>query len=299
MSKELVEEIYQEIQVRNEKPGPRSVVHSDDFLKYITASTGVEPELVKKIIQVLIDSHMIFSIEIVAEDKLRNIPRVEGYVKTDIEIIRKLKNYFQAELVREYEHQFHKNLMVHQIVKEIFPMLKSYNNTSIGQIANKAIMLEEYERLLEKEFVNYTDDWKQERLLREMEVENLHRPLVEKERTAGISSLDDKNQRAVDSRVYVDFISKSKSYPLNRILKIYGLRFFLQVNLRKYQFAYIEKVVKDRQIQKRSDLLMLQDMIRTIKKNIGRDENLDKYLEDLYGLERTLAHRLYFTSKLS
>ena len=101
--------------------GMRAIPHSDDFMKYIASSMGIEADLVRRIIRVLLNSHRIFSMEIVAEDSVRSIPRVEGYVVADINVVRRLKSYFQSELMVEYEKQYQKRYLFHQIVKEIFP----------------------------------------------------------------------------------------------------------------------------------------------------------------------------------
>ncbi|MGV7927667.1 MAG: hypothetical protein AB2L13_01975 [Spirochaetota bacterium] len=306
MALDTVEEIYQEINKQNAVIGMRAIPHSDDFIKYLTSSLGVEADLVKRILRVLLNSHRIFSMEIVAEDTVRSIPRVEGYVVANINIVRRLKNYFQSELMVEYEKQFQKRYLFHQIVKDIFPVMRTLNNTMIGQLANKAIMLDEFERLLEKNFAEYTDEWKDEHFARELQnaslpFENEKVPAAAETQGAGVSRPVRAKPvtRAIDSRQYEDFVSKSKSYPLQRILKIYGVNFFIQVNLRKYQFEYLKKLVEDGQLSRRSELLLLREMIQTMKSNMHRDAGITARLNDLYDLEKSVTHRLFFTGRPS
>jgi hypothetical protein len=306
MALDTVEEIYQEINKQNAVIGMRAIPHSDDFIKYVTSSLGVEADLVRRILRVLLNSHRIFSMEIVAEDTVRSIPRVEGYVVANINIVRRLKNYFQSELMVEYEKQFQKRYLFHQIVKDIFPVMRTLNNTMIGQLANKAIMLDEFERLLEKNFAEYTDDWKDERFARELQNASLpfaneKVPATAETQGAGVPRPVRAKPvtRAIDSRQYEDFVSKSKSYPLQRILKIYGVNFFIQVNLRKYQFEYLKKLVEDGQLSRRSELLLLREMIQTVKSNMHRDAGITASLNDLYDLEKSVTHRLFFTGRPS
>jgi hypothetical protein len=301
MESSIIDEVYEEIKKRNEKVDLRAVPHSDDLLKFITSSMGIDIELVRKLIRVLITSHKVFSMEIVAEDKSRNVPRVEGYVVADINVIRRLKSYYQHELMTEFEHQVHKRLLIHQILKEMLPILKSYNNTLLGQLTNKAIMLEEYERLLEKNFSEYTEEWQQVHLQEEMDQQELGPHVIKRGGTSATgngkkAAGETPANRAVDSQQYKEYMSKSKNYPLQRILRIYGLKFFVQVNLRKYQFEYLCKLVNDGQINRRADLMQLRELINTVKNNINSDLELKKYVEQLYDLERVVTHKIFFST---
>lgn len=304
MSRKIADEIFQEISRQNALLGMRAVVHSDEFVKYISASMAVNPELCRRVLAVLVRSHKIFLMEIVAEDKAREIPRVEGYIVADLPVIRKLKNYYQSELMIEYEKKFQKKHLVHQIVKELLPIMKSLNNTPLGQLANKAIMLEEFERLLEKNPLEYGVEWKEQHMEIELKKANFETPPERRDGAAGKTQAGRKAEaavgqagRAVDSERYTEFISKSKSYPLQKILKIYGINFFLQVHLRKCQFPALQKLVEDGQITRRSDLTLLREMLQKVKQNINVDKNLTGRTEELYALEQTVVHRLYFAGK--
>ena len=305
MAQSIIEEIFEEIKKSNAKNDASAVPHSDDFIKTTSAMLGVNPDLVKKILQVLVRSHRIFAIEIVLEDQLRETPGVDGYVLTDLNIVRRLKNVFQRELMYAYNRQNNKNLLVHQIIKEIFPVIKSFNNTPLGESANKAIMLAELENLMEKNFNEYTEDFKENQFRVEISQANLEK-LIEKrekaqEKTA--AARQEKAQplpqalRAVDSKTYGDFISKKNKYPLSRIINIYGIDFFYKVNLRNYQFSYLKQVINDRQISKRTDLTHLREMLRVVRSNVSRDAKLKEYLDDIYDLEKAVVHQLYFSGR--
>jgi len=300
MSLTIFDDIYNEIRKRNAAGGFKGVPYSDEFIKYAAGYYGLSIDLVKRIIQILINAHKIFSIEIIAEDKSRDIARVEGYVVSDLVVIRKLKSFYQSELIIQYENEFHKRLMVHQIIKEIFPMLRSLNNTDIGKVANLAIMLEELERYMEKHYEEFTEEWKAKRLAYEISISNIDLQLERKQSQKGKddspqsgSIKDRRKKRVVDAPQYKEFIDKSKSYPLERIFQIYGIEFFLRVQLRNYKFDYLKELVQGRKIKRRSDLLLLKNMLNAVIHNRDKDQELIKYEDAIYSLMQTVNHYLF------
>jgi hypothetical protein len=208
-----------------------------------------------------------------------------------------------------YNQQFNKNSQAHQIIKEIFPVIRSFINTPLGITNNKAIMLDELEKLMEKHFNEYTEDYKEKQFALEIGRANLERLIIPEKpvspqkpntaRTPKIPTtptMEDQAQRAVDSKTYNEFILKKSKYPLQRILNIYGIDFFYKVNLRNYQFNYLQKLIKDGQISKRSDLMHLREMLKTVRQNMNIDQKLKDHADEIFDLEKTIAHYLYFTS---
>lgn len=307
MPKSIIDEIYEEIKKQNSKNDNTAIPHSDDFIRRASAMVGANPDLVKRILEVLVHSHKIFSFEITLPDALRDLPGVNGFVIADINTIRRLKNVFYKELMYLYNQQFNKNAQAHQIIKEIFPVIRSFNNTPLGIAANKAIMLDELEKLMEKHFNEYTEDFKEKQFALEISRANLERLIpaekAEQKKTPPViatpleNTPDEKSHRAVDSQTYNEFLLKKSKYPLQRILNIYGIDFFLKVNLRNYQFKYLQKLIKDGQLSKRSDLMHLREMLRTVRQNMNIDPKLKEHVDDIFELEKTIAHYLYFSSK--
>lgn len=310
MSDNIVDEVYEEIRKRNLKVGEKSIPHSDELIRTLSGSLVIPENLVQQIINILVAAKRIFLFEIVAEDQMRETPRIEGFVVSDLTILRKINSFFQSELVSMYNTEFNKHLMFHKIVKEIFPIIRSLNNTPIGQIANKAIMLGEFEKLMERNYKEYLDDNTRQKLNVELSKANLKIPSDDKKEKdksapperrpedAWLDANEDPGKlRAMDGEVYQDFISKSNNYPLQRILNIYGVKFFFQIYLRKCDFNYIKLIIKDKQISKRSDLILLKDMLRKVKLNINDDPDLKEHIEEIYELERTISHSIYFSEK--
>lgn len=309
LTQKLLDDIYHEIELKNKELSPQAIPHSDSFTKHVLAAMGLSPENLRRAILLLCDSHRIFSMEIVAQDSNRGIDRVEGYIIADRFLIGNLKSYFQDLLCQLYEKQFNKHLLVHQVIKEIFPIIKSFNNTDLGQVANKTIMLMEYERLIEKDPQEYNDEYKEKKMIeiaiREKiaftprDGKTIMPPQAESapaaDRTSTTAPAGGGFSRAVDTPEYQDFTEKKNKYPIQRILNIYGIDFFIKVSLRKYQFDYLRQLVEDRQITKKEDLILLKSTIERVKDNIFQDKELEKNRNAIYALERTVSHAIYFT----
>ena len=316
ISQKLLDEIYSEIIGRNKELTPGSVVHSDSFIKFMASSTGLPKESVKTAVSILIEAHKLLSIEIVTSDEKRKIEQVDGYIAADLPVVRNLNNFYKDHLVKSYEFQFHKRAGSAQIVKELFPMIKSLNNTELGQVLNKAIMIHEYERLLEKEWRLYAPEWQEQRLAElSLKYGFKYRPSVPVsipqkvlDASAELSSKTTSNNnisaetrtelRAVDSPQYSDFSKKEAVYPLQRILNIYGIDFFIKVQFRKYNFSYVKKIIEDRQITQKKDLLMIKDILSKVKESgkRGSDSELSNYAENIMQLERVINHAIYFSA---
>ena len=53
----IVDEIFQEIVKQNNLMGIRAIPHSDDLYRYITGYFGIETDLARRCIKVLVDAH--------------------------------------------------------------------------------------------------------------------------------------------------------------------------------------------------------------------------------------------------
>ena len=119
MSKKIALEIFDEIKKRNGKDSRNAIPHSDDFLHYLNISIGIDQNFAKRLINALVNSHMVFVIEIASEDKNNDLPRIEGYVECNLQTVRRLKLFFQDELIRQYESDHYRRVTYHQLIKRI------------------------------------------------------------------------------------------------------------------------------------------------------------------------------------
>jgi hypothetical protein len=298
MLDKIINDVFSKVLEHNSKVNIDAIPHSDLFLKEIQSLLGIDQAEINRIIRILKDAHKIFTFEIVKEDIENEVKRVDGYVETDLQTIRKLKNYFQKLLMDEYEKQFNKRQMVHQIVKDIYSRGSFYKNTMIGQIGNKSIMLEEYEGLIERNFNEYTETWKTKKLAELIVAEGNKMlsedvpeaaPPEEQKKTKGTS------KRAVDSPQYNNYSTDRSHQSLDKVLQIYGVEFFFRINLRKYNFDMLRQIIESGTIDKRSDLILLKEMIQHMKANIGRDPQLGEQMEKIYKLERIISRQMLYS----
>jgi hypothetical protein len=158
-------------------------------------------------------------------------------------------------------------------------------------------MLEEYELLLEKEYNAYTESWKEPRLSRLIEERNdlLRMQLTEKTSSRAAADGPESAQeakRAVDSASQKEVSALTSLQSIDKVLQIYGIEFFLRINLRKYNFDFVKTIVEQRIIKRKEDLTMLKRMLQRVRENADRDPDLARYLEELGELERLVNRHL-------
>lgn len=164
MNKDLVDRVFKRIVAINCFYNRDSIPHSDVFAKETESLLGLSIPELDLIISILKESHKIFIMEISREDSGKKLPKIYGYVDADILSIQKLREVYHKALMDDYEQSTGKRRSSNQIIKEMIPQLQYINQTPMGKLLNKAIMLDEYARLLEKDYKEYTEEWKEENL---------------------------------------------------------------------------------------------------------------------------------------
>ncbi len=295
--KEMAEKILLRIIDINSKNSPEAIPHSDSFLRDMGALYSLNNTELHDIIALLRESHRIFVIEINKED--HDTPGIDGYVEADLTTIRRLKNYFQKLLMDEYEMKKGKRLHTHQIIHEMYSAPEQYINTTLGMIGNKAIMLEEYENLIEKRYNEYTETWKMEafeKILGKMESEK-------KERLSGDRTVTQKEPEATESKRAVDF-ELSGNYTqtgtkktLAKQLQIYGAETFCRINFRNYNFSLVREMIQSGMINRKDELKKIKSMIQKVRDNTDRDAKIREYTSELDDLERTISRYIVISKK--
>ncbi|MBN2435708.1 MAG: hypothetical protein JXK07_10625 [Spirochaetes bacterium] len=312
LSQDIIESVFRQIETRNHASNNQAIIHSDELKNILSAQLGVSKDIIAQVVSILLDAHKILHIEIIAEDTARNIDRIDGFVVTELSVIRNLKSYFEKQLIILYEKQYHKNMGAASIIKELFGQMHTINMTEIGQILNKTIILGEYEKMIEKDFTTYSHEWQEKKMI-ELAVERGFRwhsdiPELNEENKSfetdlktesadnndqTISAIIPEGMRAVDTEEYTDFTDKSQKYPLNRILNIYGIDFFTKIYFRRYKFGYIQQLIEDRQITRKSDLFQIKEILAVVKKNILKDRALTEHREEIYSLDKAITHAMF------
>ena len=307
MIREIIDDVFNRIIKINMSENRDAIPHSDSFFKQYISSSGVTEDVLEQIITILRESHKILVFSILREDKTRNIKPIYGYVDADPTTIRRLKNFFHSMLTEMYEEEYGRGLMAHQIIQELFPKINIISNTPLGSVVNKSVMLDEYERLLEKNYNEYTEDWKEKKLqeLLDERGESINGQINSKDKKPSLQAEAVKKKkdeipgkrRAVDSENIDDYNEEKSKMPVEKLLSIYGIDFFFRVHLRRYEFDFIKKVVESGTIQRRAELKKLKEMIQKVKNNASIDTGLAEHLTELYRLDMVVSQKMHTASK--
>ncbi len=308
MIKENIDRIFKNIIAYNMRHDLHAIPHSHEFLSDMEAQFGFSKEAVEVMIDILRDSRKILVMEIQSEEESKKIAEIMGYVDADIVTVSKLKNVFSGFLEEEYAKDSGEELKADEIVRKLIPRREYIHNTPVGMLVNKVAMLSDFESLLEREYKQYSDEYKENSLLTQIESRRgiLEELLGERggdsetshgEKDGGGLDRSVSGQRAVDSPEYDSFWEASSSKSVNKLLSIYGVDFFFRVNLRKHRFSFLREVLATGVFDRRKDLILLRDMLKVIKSNLVFNNELMEFYDEIMALDRELSRAMTFCKK--
>ena len=305
MIKTNIERVFRSIVAQNALHNLNSIPHSDLFYKEMESLYGFTRSEIDVIISILKESHKILVFEISREDKNRKLDKILGYVDADLMTLQKLRDIFYRALSDDYEKENGKKKSASQIIRELIPRLQYINHTPLGRVLNKAIMLDEYIHMIEKDYKEFTEEWKDENLKIQIEINkellaDYHDkkkdevaveegPPARKKKTAYV--------RAVDTPQHEEYMNQVNSGSVNKLLQIYGVDFFFRVNLRKCNFDFISQALDTGVIDRKKDLMALKEMMRVVKSHLGADAELEKHYEEIMSLDRKISRCISFSSR--
>ena len=159
----ILQDIANQIKEENAR-GRERIPTSESLIKRMMTLHSKSAEDIKFYLEQLKDLHYIFIINIVASDPALFVQGVDSYVYADQNILSELKHYTEQRLTQVYENTYYKRKSGFQIIRELLPKVKEFNNTQLGRCMNEAIMLDEYIRLIATNAFEYTDSWRKEKL---------------------------------------------------------------------------------------------------------------------------------------
>lgn len=305
MKNEIVDKVFKRIVAYNQRMNLDSIPHSDVFQNEIISLFGITKNELEVVLSILKESHKILIMEIAKEETGKNLDKISGYVDADLLTIQKLKEIYYNALVNEYEKGYHKKKTAGQIIKELIPRISYINHSPLGKFLNKALMLDEFERHVEKNYREFTEEWKDENYAVQISVNEEFLKNIGNEKKGPaqvkvetpVESKPSASKRAVDSPLLQEFQNQNSGDSLLKMLQIYGVDFFYRVNLRKYNFSIIEQAIDSNIITRRQDLLALKDMLKQIRSHFGIDSQLEKYYDDIMNLDRKVSRSISFLKK--
>ena len=301
MIRDYIGIIYKRIVALNSLYDVNSIPYSDAFFKDTESLFGLSTDEIGAIIKILNESHKILIMEISKEEYEDKKDKIYGYIDANITTIEKLRGVFHKGLVDEYELKYGVRKGAAQLIKELAQNLQNINNSILGIFLNKAIMLDNYIYLIQKNHNEYTEEWKNEHLEQLISAyESRLKKDSGSDKDAGKNDAEKKGDgarpvRAVDSPLMEDFTKHTTIGSIEKVLHIYGVDFFFRVNLRKYKFSYLSQIVETGLIDRKSDLLKIKEMVKKVKENIHKDKELENYYDDIMSLDRKVTRIISYS----
>lgn len=300
-----VDRVFRSIVAKNALHNLNSIPHSDAFYKEMESLYGLSKSEIDVIISILKESHKILIMEISREDKNRKLEKILGYVDADLMTLQKLRDIFHRALSDDYEKENGRKKGPHEIIRELIPRLQYINHTPLGRVLNKAIMLDEYVHMIEKDYKEFTEEWKEESLKVQLDINKELLSGFSGKKKAGEEQAEPEPEtgkkaayvRAVDTPQHQEYMDQVNSGSINKLLQIYGVDFFFRVNLRKCNFEFISQALDTGVIDRKKDLMDLKEMLKTIKSHLSSDAELEKHYDEIMSLDRKISRFISFSSK--
>ena len=288
-TQELIREIFRRIRKINMADRGHPIPTSDEFFQQNLYDLTASPEIMKECIDILKDSHFIFSFQIVND--------VEGYVAADKEVVRKVREYVFTELEKTYEHEFYTRKQARLIIRELAMKLHNYNNTPMGRMLNCAIMAKQFEETLEKRALEYTEKWKESRLKEFVDagednsVDSEFPDLFETFKPPTPPPRQE-TVRAADSAEGQEAQKMTASGRWAQAVQKYGAEFLLRIHFRKYEFDQVIKLVKTGKINDESELRYIRDTMKLMGGRVEKDFRLMRHRKVMLELRRLAQMRI-------
>jgi len=292
--KDLIENIYSEIVSINSYATSRAIPQSDEFFDMLSEKYNLVPFTVPILIGILENSNMIFSFNTVEKDRKKKMRQVRGYVAARGDIIKKLKLFFQDELVQMYTGEFTKRISAEKVFNEFTSIMDEYNGTDLGRVGRTAVMLRFIEDKLKLNISNYSRNVQMKMLKDELEKANeisffMNQTIVSddlSEKNASKSRLmnsDLQNGRAE---------SNSENNSLEKALVVYGVEFYTHLCFRDYKFSHVLRLVDEGLVKRKEDLMVIKKMLQKERASADNDFKLQSYAGIINELERSVNKKL-------
>lgn len=282
----ILQDIANQIKEENAR-GRERIPTSESLIKRMMTLHSKSAEDIKFYLEQLKDLHYIFIINIVAPDQALFVQAVDSYVYADQNILNELKHYTEQRLTQIYENTYYKRKSGFQIIRELLPKVKEFNNTQLGRCMNEAIMLDEYIRLIATNAFEYTDSWRKEKLYKlYRDEESSYETEYEDENSSGYQSTSE--------RRYMDPGNSKWSKAVNQ----FSIRFLIRIHFRKYEFDVVKKLVQTSKISMLDDLVYIRDLLKELERQLDKDTILKYHLDKIVELRRITQAKINVLRKI-
>ncbi|MCC5813431.1 MAG: hypothetical protein JJT78_01625 [Leptospira sp.] len=266
------------------RDGRERIPNTETHMKEWCAHFAMEETAIRKILTELKDAHYIFVINIVVPDTNLFLPGTDSFVYAESSLLNDLKRYSELRLEKTYESTFYKKKSPFQIIKELFPKAKEYNNTPMGKALNEAVMIEEFSRVLANSAVEYTDSWKKNKIKDIYSEADEEVPSLEEE-------LEQKS-RAIDQLPKEKDNSENPNSQWSKVTNSFPIEFLLRIHFRKYEFDTVKKLIQTGKIKDEENLKYIRDTLQTMESRTSQDTILKRHLNEMIELRRITQGKL-------
>ena len=282
----ILQDIANQIKEENIR-GRERIPTSETFIKRMMTLHSRSAEDIKFYLDQLKELHYIFILSVVSSDPALFVQGVDSYVYADQTILSELKHYTEQRLTQIYESTYYKRKSGFQIIRELLPKIREFNNTQLGRTLNEAIMLDEYIRLIATNAFEYTDSWRKEKLYKlYREEEPSYETDYDYDNTAGYSSSTE--------RRYMDPGNSKWSKAVNQ----FSIRFLIRIHFRKYEFDVVKKLVQTSKISMLDDLIYVRNLLKELEQQLDKDTILKYHVDKIIELKRITQAKINILRKI-
>ena len=234
-------------------------------------------------LDLLVEARYLIAFRLVEADPRLRGEAVSGYVVAEADVVRDLKTYIFGLLESAYEQQFYRRRTAVMIIQEMLQDIRKYNNSHIGRILNAAVMLQQYEQLLDRGSQEYLP------AARETRLAELLRTQSPPDQSAAPAASDETDpRRASDTPSGAEAEQMDLSGEWGQAVEKFGVEFLLRIHFRKNEFNKIKYLVNTRRVARESDLIFIRDTVRTLQNRALEKQDPDLRLH-LTALQNLLA----------
>jgi len=305
---ELVLAVYEEIKD----------INTSNALDVVPVSTTLYPKLEKRfnlnpgktttLLDILVNSKMIFSFPVVRDDKTDATPR--AFILTKGDVITKLAKRQNEYLEKVYLDETGKKVSADRLASEYTALRDEYDGKPLGIAVNIVMTLPHYKSILERNIFDYSDGNAHKHLnelllqsppLSEfIKSRNGHAEhTVEGKTDHAVVKHEDKKGDSVqgearikDSPQYDDFAAYCNKNPLEKTIKMYGAEFYSRVCFREYRFHHIQKIIEEDRIHERNELIAIKKLLDKVRINADNDPKLFEHADEINALVGCINSKL-------
>ena len=302
--KQTLQEILGRIRDTNLHKDKDPIPTSDMIHRRLCGDIEPNEQRLKAYLRLLSDAHYIFIVKIVEADERLKVAGVDGYVACEVQILAKLREIAAKNLERTYASQMYQRKQAAQIVKELVPQARQFNNTPLGNYLNVSVMLQQYEHFVATSFAEFTETWKNSKLdelLRSLDPGALPdatpdqadlSPDPDSDGGASAAAALATPVRAIDHEELARIEEMDRSGNWGEAVDKFGVEFLLRIHFRKYEFEKVRILVRQRKIAREEDLRYIRETLAKLESRMSIDPGLVKYRAAIGELRRAVQTRI-------